>query len=79
MFYLYVLKNIKGKYYIGYSSDLRQRFSHHNAGRVTATKHGRPWILHYYEAYQEKICAEDRERKLKQRGRAWQELKKRIV
>ena len=58
--------------------DLKKRFANHNGGKVDATKHARPWKLIYYEAYQSEDVARLREKKLKQRGRAWQELKKRI-
>ena len=66
------------KIYIGYSSDLKKRLESHNQGKGTATKYARPWRLVYYEAYSSKSLAMDREHKLKQRGRAIQELKKRI-
>ena len=79
MYYVYVLKgNSNPSFYIGYSSNLRDRVAQHNAGKVTSTKRGMPWTVAYYEAYQNKDTAQAREKRLKQRGRAWQEIKKRI-
>lgn len=80
MYYVYVLRGSSNpKYYIGYSSQLRQRLKQHNAGKVTSTKRGIPWQVIYYEAFGSEELAREREAKLKQRGRAWQELKKRIT
>ena len=79
MHYLYVLKSVsKQRLYIGYSSNLRKRVLAHNGGSVASTKNFRPWQLIYYEAYSNESFAKDRERKLKQRGKAWQALKQRI-
>ena len=77
MYYVYVLSSDKSLY-IGYSSDLKERLQYHNDGKVASTKRARPWSLVYYEAYTGKSFAQNRELKLKQRGRVWQELKKRI-
>ena len=66
MFYTYVLKSQKdGNLYIGSSNDLRRRFREHNLGRVTSTLNRRPFVLLFYEAYQEKRVAQKRERYLK--------------
>lgn len=66
MYYVYALRSKKnGDLYIGYTEDLRKRFEWHNEGAVKATKHNRPWILIYYEAYREKMDATKRERQLK--------------
>ena len=79
MFYVYVLKGLSiPKYYIGYTADLKRRFMEHNAGSNSSTKRGRPWQLLYYEAFLEEEMACDREMTLKEYGRIWQQLKKRI-
>ena len=76
---MYVLSGSSNPpFYIGHTSDLKKRFITHNQGRVSATKRGIPWKLIYYEAFLNLESAQDREMKLKQRGRAWQELKRRI-
>jgi putative endonuclease len=79
MYYTYVLRGHSNPpFYIGHTSDLKKRFANHNQGKVSATKKGIPWKLIYYEAFLNLNSAQDREMKLKQRGRAWQELKRRI-
>lgn len=66
MHYIYILKSLKdGKYYTGFSSDLRSRLKDHQAGNVQSTKNRRPLELIYYEAYKEKTQALRREKFLK--------------
>lgn len=80
MFYVYVLKSLPNSlHYIGSTADLKQRVAAHNDARNKWTKSGRPWKLIYYEAYNHKFLSQRRERKLKQFGKRWAELKKRIV
>ena len=66
MYYTYVIKSKKdGKWYTGYTSDLRKRFSDHNAGKVSATKNRGPFELIYYEACCSSQDATAREKYLK--------------
>ncbi|MBU1102272.1 GIY-YIG nuclease family protein [Patescibacteria group bacterium] len=67
MYYVYVLLSKKDKnwFYIGSSSNLKQRFYQHNAGIVESTKLKRPFILVYYEAYLNKKDMLIREKHLK--------------
>ena len=66
MHYVYILKSNKdGKYYIGSTDDLKSRFAEHQAGKVTSTKYRIPFVLVCYEAYQDKLIAQRRERFLK--------------
>jgi len=66
MYYTYVLKSKKdGKLYIGWTNDLKYRFSFHNKGNVVATKDRRPLILIYYEACLDKEKAIAREKYFK--------------
>ncbi|OGD61956.1 hypothetical protein A2160_01170 [Candidatus Beckwithbacteria bacterium RBG_13_42_9] len=52
MFYVYVLYSLKdGKFYTGFSTDLKRRVREHSWGESQATKSRRPLILVYYEAY----------------------------
>jgi len=37
-----------------------------------------PWEILYYEAFQDEFLAKHREKMLKESGRAWQELRKRL-
>ena len=79
MHYTYVLKGSSNPpFYIGHTSDLKKRLIEHNNGKVSSTRRGIPWKLIYYEAFLNLESAKERELKLKQRGRAWQELKRRI-
>jgi len=45
MFYVYYLrsKSFPDKTYIGFTSNLKQRFSDHNAGKSVYTKDFKPW------------------------------------
>src|SRR4030043_1717200 len=59
MFYTYVLQSMKdGKFYTGYTRDLRKRFSDHNSGKVFSTKGRGPFRIIYYEA-----CLDERDAK----------------
>lgn len=70
MYYVYLIRNKKErKTYIGYTKDLNRRILEH--------KSKKPDII-YYEAYKSKLDAQERERKLKQRGQAARWLKERI-
>jgi putative endonuclease len=51
MFYTYVLRSKKdGKFYVGFTENLRSRITKHSLGQVEATKNRRPLELVYYEA-----------------------------
>ena len=52
MHYVYVLRSVSDAgFYIGFSTNLRQRLKQHAAGNSFATAHRGPWKLIYYEAY----------------------------
>lgn len=66
MYYTYVLHSKKdGKFYTGFTQDLKLRFEHHNKGRVESTKDRRPLELVYYEACLNRNDATHREKYLK--------------
>jgi len=66
MFYVYILQSQLNKgVYVGYTTDLRNRFSRHNSGKVKSTKAYKPWVLIYYEAFRIKLDATKREKELK--------------
>ncbi len=81
MYYVYVLRSlrVKDEFYVGYTSDLRQRLSEHNQGQSFHTKKFMPWELLYYEAYMTEALAIQRERRLKHHGKGLDELKKRAI
>ncbi|EGD50304.1 Excinuclease ABC C subunit domain protein [Thermoanaerobacter ethanolicus JW 200] len=53
MYYVYVLTNEKGKIYIGYTSNIKERYLAHQRKEVKSTREGK-WRLVYYEAYRDK-------------------------
>lgn len=66
MYFTYVLfSRADRRLYIGYSSDVDQRFARHCAGEVPATHSRRPLELIYYEAYETETEAKRREKYLK--------------
>ena len=77
MYYVYLLISEDGQKYIGYTQDLRRRFTEHGRGGSQATKN-RNWDLVYYEAYSSEKDARRRERKLKD-GRAKYQLLERCT
>ena len=51
MFYTYVLKSEKsGRFYTGFTSNLRKRLKQHNNGESYYTNREKPYLLVYYEA-----------------------------
>lgn len=66
MFYPYVLTSRKdGRWYAGFTSDLRKRFKDHHEGSVFSTKGRGPLDLIYYECCQNEGDARAREECLK--------------
>ena len=66
MFYVYVLQSEKDKkFYTGYTSDLRRRFSEHQSGKTFSTKGRRTFKIVYYEAGIDEEDAKRREKYLK--------------
>ena len=66
MYYTYILKSLKNnKYYIGYSSDIDRRLERHNNGKVKYSMIYRPWIIYYFERFEDKRDAILRERQIK--------------
>ena len=61
MNYVYFLLLSNGNVYKGSTGDLRRRFSEHEQGQVSSTKHFRPVHLVGYESYLLKTDAQRRE------------------
>ena len=81
MRFVYLIQHTATKQiYIGRTDNPRKRLKEHNNNEQAATKRkvGK-WILVYVEAYRDEADANIRERRLKQHGRAKQELKKRLA
>jgi len=65
-YYVYVLISERdGKFYIGYTDDLKKRLNDHNKGKVPSTKNRTPLKLVYYEACLNQQDATKRESHLK--------------
>ncbi|NQV90531.1 GIY-YIG nuclease family protein [Candidatus Uhrbacteria bacterium] len=78
MYYVYVIESMSsGKWYIGYSADLKERVAKHNRDGNTSTSKRGPWKVIYYEAYLNQKDALGREKFLKS-GSGWRYLKKQV-
>ena len=81
MWIVYLIQHTDTKQlYIGRTGNLERRLKEHNQNQQTATsrKAGK-WILIYAEVYRERKDAEVRELRLKDHGRAKQEVYKRAA
>lgn len=65
VYYVYILRLKDKTFYIGYSSDLKQRIKTHQEGKVFQTKNFRPFKLAYYSAFESKLKALQFEKYLK--------------
>ena len=66
MYYTYVLQSEKdGRFYTGFTKDLKLRFDQHNKGLVDSTRDRIPLRLVYYEACLHQDDATRREKYLK--------------
>ena len=67
MFYTYILYSIldKNRYYIGHTTDLKQRLQQHNQGKCHYTSKYKPWKIKLYVAFDTLILAQRFERYLK--------------
>ena len=66
MFFTYILQSKKnGRWYTGYTADLRNRLKQHHEGKFGYTKHRGPYEIIYYEACRNENDARAREKYLK--------------
>ena len=67
MFYVYLLESLSmlGQRYVGFTTDPKQRFDDHNAGKSPHTAKFKPWRLVTYIAFSDRAKAESFERYLK--------------
>jgi len=65
MFTVYVLQSVRGKGYIGHTSDLVRRLLEHNSGLCKTTKVDRNWQVIYSEEFTTRGEAIKRERWMK--------------
>jgi len=66
MFYTYILQSQKsGRYYVGHTENIPKRLLRHNNGQVLATRNKGPWALVYFENFNSRIEANQRELEIK--------------
>jgi putative endonuclease len=66
MFYVYIIESkVDSSYYIGYTSDIKNRLLKHNTANTGYTSRKQPWLLKYYEEFENKKDAIKREKHLK--------------
>ena len=65
MYAVYILKSLKGRYYIGTTNDIYRRLQQHNSGQSNSTAPYKPWEVVRTEKYLTLSEARKRERTLK--------------
>lgn len=79
MYYVYLIESVEFPelFYVGYTTNLKQRLQTHNSGGSIHTAKHRPWKLVMYLGFADQTKAKEFERYLKsQSGRAF--AKKRL-
>ena len=75
VFWVYVLENPEGRFYVGHTDDLPRRLAEHNAPEKIGTKYTHkngPWTLVWSEEHQTRASAIDREKSIKRmKSAAW--------
>ena len=63
MYFVYVLTSTSNsKRYCGLTSDLNRRLREHNSGKMRSTKAFKPWKMAYYEEFDSRKVARQREK-----------------
>lgn len=76
---MYILQSVRTKQlYIGRTQNVIRRLREHNSGHTFTTAKYAPWVLIYFEGYFSEEDAKHREETLKQFGRVYSQLKRRI-
>ena len=68
MYFVYVLQNSKGRFYVGQTRDIQQRVKQHNSDEVGTGKYtlkNGPWQLVWSEAHPSRKSAMQREKQIK--------------
>jgi putative endonuclease len=65
-FYVYIIYSVKlGRFYIGQTNNVEERFQRHNSGYEAYTSKGLPWILCWFACKSDRKSAVQLELKLK--------------
>ncbi len=66
MYFVYVLKSVDNwRFYVGMTANVQNRIGEHNKGYTKSTKGYRPWELFFFEEYETRDLARQREKYLK--------------
>ncbi len=78
--FVYLLRSLKsGKFYLGWTTDLKRRLQEHNLGESCYTRLKGPWELVGYESFSDVDSAKKRERALKRSPSMLSYFKKRAL
>ncbi len=66
------------KIYVGYTASLDTTLREHNVAEKGFTSRFQPWKVIYYEAYESRALAIERERQFKRHGNVMARLKSRL-
>jgi putative endonuclease len=64
-FFVYILQNNEGRFYIGHTDNIEARLRRHNEGKVFWTKSRGPWKLACYREFNSRSEAMAEESRLK--------------
>ncbi len=80
MYYVYLLQSEANpkKIYVGYTASLDVQLKEHNAADKGFTSRFQPWKIIYYEAYEDRAAAMERELQFKRHGNVMARLKLRL-
>ena len=66
MFFVYVIRSsVNGHFYVGMTEDVEARLHRHNRGENKSKKAHKPWSLFFFESFETRIEARNREVYLK--------------
>lgn len=73
MYFVYVIKSANHfRFYVGITENVERRLDEHNSGRTKSTKGWTPWNLFFFETFNTRRSARDREKYLKSGyGKQW--------
>ena len=79
MSFVYLLRNLRGRFCLGWGTDIKRRLGEHNSGKNSYTKSKGPWESIGYEEFSNIEEAKKREHVLKNNPRMLKFFKKRAL